>query len=579
MIQNIRKLLKYLKPYKTQVILTSSFVLLGSLINVILPKLTQQIVDIGIMQLDVGYVLRIGGIMIAISFGGFIAEGLAAIFSSYASQGFSTDLRKNLFEKIQTFSYKNLDQLDSGKLITHLTNDMTQVQNFLAMALKLLLRAPILIIGSLTIAIITSPKLSIVLIFMVPAVVIIIAIIVKKAFPYFKKNQESIDKVNDTLRENLEGIRVIKAFVRKDYEKERFKKANDRLMDIAIKANRITVTILPLMLLVVNICVVAVLWIGGSNVPNGSVQIGEIVAFTNYLLLILSSLLMSGILLMMSSRAEASAERIYEVLITQPELKDTSKADNTSKINGAIEFKNVTFNYSENSLEPAIKRMNFKIKAGETIGIVGGTGSGKSTLVQLIPRLYEVTEGSISIDGKNIKAYSQKNLQKQIGMVPQKATLFSGSIKDNILMGNDDANDEELIESAKAAQAYEFIEQMSNGMENSIEEGGVNLSGGQKQRISIARAIVRKPAILILDDSTSALDAKSEVLVQEGLTHYLEDTTTIIVSQKISSIIDADKIIVLDDGKMDGFGTHEDLLNTSDVYKEIYASQYGKEVM
>ena len=576
-MKSMQKLLCYLKPYWKIALLAPLFKVLEVIMDLSQPWFMQKIIDIGIAQKDLNYIAKTSILMIVFSFFG-IASGIGCtILSSIASQSFGTDVRKDLFVKIQSLSYGNLDRLETGSLITRLTNDVTRAQTIIRMMMRVLVRAPLLLVGSLIMAIITCPQLAPILIAIIPILVIALTLVIKKSFPLFNNIQQYLDKVNTVIQENLSGIRVVKAFVRSDYEIARFDKVNDPLMSSTIRAARMTALMTPLMMLAINLGVAAVLWFGGLQVRAGHIKIGQIMAFINYLMQLLTALMTVGMMLMHISRAEASAGRIVETLGHGPEIKNKPDAVSDFKLTGKIAFKNVTFSYDGTTRDPVLKNISFDISPGETVAIVGTVGSGKSTLVRLIPRLYEVTKGQILIDDSDIRNIKKETLRDQIGMVPQQSILFSGTVNDNICYGNPYASAKEVQQAAEAAQAHEFIEEFSKGYHTMLHQRGVNLSGGQKQRIAIARALVRKPSILILDDSTSAVDVKSEALIQKSLKETMQEATCLIVAQKITSVLEADKILVLDNGKIEAIGTHQALLKTSKVYQDIYHSQLGEE--
>lgn len=574
-MKSIRKLLLYLKPYWKIAVLGPLFMMLEVAMDLTQPWLMQKIIDIGIAQNNLNFVIKTGIFMILFAFLGLIGGVGCTIFATIASQNFGADLREDLFCKVQSLSYGNLDRLETGHLITRLTNDVTGVQNVVSMMLRVLVRAPLLVIGSLIMAVVTCFQLSPILIVLLPILIIVLSLIIKKSYPLFYKVQQRLDKVNTVMQENLAGIRVVKAFVRSDYEINRFGEVNDNLMKSTVSAARMTALVMPLMMVTINLGIAAVIWFGGIQVKIGNIQVGQIMAFINYLMQMLTSLMMVGMLLMNVSRAEASANRIIETLNNEPDIKNDMDAMRDFKLKGEVTFKNVTFSYDGNIHDPVLKNITFTANSGETVAIIGATGSGKSTLVQLIPRLYEAVEGEILIDGINICNLDKEKLRSQIGMVLQQAILFSGTISENIRYGNIGAGYEEVEQAAQSAQAYEFIHKFSDGYDTMLNQRGVNLSGGQKQRLSIARALVRKPSILILDDSTSAVDAKSEALIQNALKETMKGTTCFIVAQKISSVIEADKIIVLDDGEIKDIGTHDELIKRSNIYRDIYRSQLG----
>lgn len=565
---------KYLKPYKKIVFIAPIFMLTEVIVDLFQPFLIQQIIDKGLGAGNTDYVIRIGIFMCILSLIGILA-GLSTIYlSSKISQNFGGYLREDTFKKIMSLSFKNLDHQSPSNLIIRLTNDVTQVQNLILMSFRILVRAPLLLVGSFIMAFFTATSLSPIIVILVIVITVVLFIIVRKSTPFFTNSQKALDTLNTVLNENFTGIRAVKAFVREDYEINKFDNKNENLYSVSTKAALVTALIMPFLMLCVNFGIVASLYFGGQFVIGGTLEVGQIVAFINYLLQILVSLLISGMLLMNVSRAIVSVKRIIEIHDMQTDI--TYKTDTVDNIKGNVTFEHVYFKYSDND-EYILKDINFAAKAGETIGIIGLTGSGKSTLANLIPRLYDTTKGKVLIDNKDIKEYSEKSLRSQISIVLQKAILFAGKLNTNIRYGNQSASDIEVEEAAETAQAKEFIDKFPEKYEKLISQKGNNLSGGQRQRVSIARGLVGDPKILILDDSTSALDAKSEALVKEALSNEHNDTTTFIIAQKISSIKTADKILVIDAGKLISAGTHEELLKSSDLYQEIYSSQLGKE--
>ncbi len=569
---NVRKLSKYLKPHILFVILAPLSMILEVISELLLPQIMSKIVNIGIANENISYVLLKTLLMLLIALIGIFGGVGCGIFASKASQNFGRDLRLAMFKKIQTFSFVNIDKFHTSSLITRLTNDVTQVQQIVIMLLRMLIRAPFLFIGSLFMAYTINPNLTNILFFAVIILIIAVIFIVKKGAVFFKIVQEKLDSVNTVIRENLSGVRVVKAFVRGDLEQEKFKKSNEELKYFTIKSFKIMSTIIPIMMIILNITIVLVLWFGGKYIESGTMKIGDLMAYITYITQILMSLMMTGMAIMMLSRGAASIGRINDVLDTKPDIKNIENPLINTIKEGEIEFKNVSFKYPESSGDMVLENINFKAKKGETIGILGETGSGKSTFVNLIPRLYDVTEGEILIDGKNIKDIDLSYLRNEIGIVLQKAILFSSTIKENIKWGKKDASDEDIYVASKKAQAYDFIMDMPDKFDTKLGQMGINLSGGQKQRISIARTIIKNPKILILDDSTSAVDNSTEAKIQKALKE-MKNTTKLIIAQKISSIIHSDKIIIISDGKIIASGNHKELIKTSGIYKDIYNSQ------
>jgi len=543
------------------------------------PLIMQKIIDVGIKEQNIQLILTYAGAMIALTLIGFVGGGGSGVFSTISSQSAGADIRDDLFKKVQTLTFKNIDEIETGHLITRLTNDVVQIQQFFNMLLRMMIRAPFMMLGSVILTFYVSIRYGFILIAMILVLIAIIAIVIMKARPLFKKVQKAVDGVNSVMLENLKGIRVVKAFVRQDYETKRFDKVNTELRDLQVNAMKRFAIIIPVITLTLNLGIVGVLWIGGYDVVAGSSTVGEIVAVINYIMRLLFAMMMLGMIFYQVSRAGASAERVNEILDLQPEIKNTY--DNSdSEIKGKINFNHVNFSYSKDCEEPVLTDISFQVNPGETLAILGATGSGKSTLVQLIPRFYDIQKGSIQIDGKDIKSIPTNHLRQSIAYVQQSALIFSGSIASNIAYGKSakelTSMHEDLLEISADAEAKDFILDKPEGLQTEIGQRGVNLSGGQKQRVSIARALAHKPKILILDDSTSAVDVQTEVKIQETLKNKYADTTVILVAQRISSVLDADRIIVLENGKIAGEGRHEQLIKSSSVYQDIYESQLGK---
>jgi len=575
----MRKLAAYLKPYWKAASLAPLFMLFQVVMELLQPKLMADIVDTGIAHGDLRYIVRTGLLMIGISLVGIIGGWGCVVFSSIAAQSFGTDLRSDLYKKIQTFSFTNLDKFKTASLITRLTNDVVQVQNVVLTMLRILVRAPLLSIGGLIMAITINPGLATILVVTVPILILTLTYVIRKSFPLFSRVQKELDGVNSVLRENLSGVRVVKAFVRSDYEIKRFGLVNDQYTDVGIQAARIVSTIMPVMMLVLNFSILAVIWFGGIRVNSGNMQVGEVMAFINYMTQILFSLMIVGFMLMTVSRAKVSAERIEEVLGTETDIMDRETASGVSIKIGRVDFEDVSFRYEGAGGEPVLRNITFTALPGETVAILGATGSGKTTLVNLISRFYEVTEGRVLIDGVDVREYKLNALRSGISMVLQESILFTGTVWDNIRWGRQDASDEEVIAAAKAAQAHEFITKLPEAYDTLIGQRGINLSGGQKQRVAIARALLKEPVILILDDSTSAVDVATEALIQAALRKLLKNCTSIVIAQRISTVLEADKILVLEQGRIVDFGNHNELIQTSKVYQDIYYSQLGVEVV
>lgn len=572
---SFKRIFAYLKPYKFLAIMGPLFMVLEVAMDLYQPRLMQNIIDIGIANRDLSYVLKTGSIMILIAFLGLFGGVMCIMLSTKAGVNLSTDLRRDLYEKIQKFSGENIDKFQSGKLITILTNDVNSIQMAVMMMLRIVVRAPLLFIGSIVMVVISAYELSPILLGVIPLILIVIILLGKRVGGLFKKVQESLDNVNTSIQENLSGIRVVKAFVREDYEIKKFEKVNENLTLTNIDAMKLISILIPIVSLIINAAMIAALWIGAVNVSKGTIQVGQIMAFLNYLIQILISLMMIAMIFVHITRAVPSMERTVEVLDTEITIKDNLNSKELDNIKGEVEFKNVSYSYNSDDL--VLKNINFKIESGSKVGIIGSTGSGKSTLVKLIGRLYDVSSGEILIDGVDIRDIKLFSLRKLIGMVPQKALLFSGTIEENIKYGKENATLEEMKKAANAACAMEFIDKFEDSFNYELTQKATNLSGGQKQRLSITRALVRHPSILILDDSTSAVDAQSERIIKKALEEEFNETTTFIIASKISSIINSNVILVLDDGELVGCGTHEELLNNCNVYKEIYLSQGGKE--
>jgi ABC-type multidrug transport system, ATPase and permease components len=572
-MQATRKLAIFLKPYWLWAVLAPLLMALEVAMDLAQPRLIEHIIDVGIAQNDMTTVVSTGIWMVGLALIGMVGGVGCGFFTVLAGQGFGFDLREALFKKVQSLSFRNLDQLETGGLITRLTNDVTQVQEMVMMMLRIMVRTPLLMVGSLIMAVITSPKLALIFLVLVPIITAILVWVINKTFPMFGEVQHRLDKLNTVMQENLAGVRVVKAFARAQHEIERFGKANDALMQKNINVMQISAVTMPVMMLTLNAGVIAALWFGGNFVQIGDLKVGELVAFINYLTQTLMSLMMVSMLVVRVARAEASAKRIAEVLETEPAIQPNPQAKELIDPKGEVVFKNVTFNYNPNDNDPVLKQISFEAKPGETVAILGATGAGKSSLVNLIPRFYDITDGSITIDGQDIRALDETSLRKHIGIALQETVLFTGTIRDNIRYGRPEASDEEVIAAAKMAQAHNFIMSFPDGYDTQLGQRGVNLSGGQKQRLAIARALLTKPRVLILDDSTSAVDVVTESKIQTALASLPTKLTRIVVAQRISTVLQADKILVLDDGEIVAEGKHASLLETSPIYREIYQSQ------
>lgn len=550
--------------------------------EIVLPKIMASMIDSGIgaevAGLGTGYILSRALLMIA-CIGIMIIGGIGGhFFAIRASVYFSADLRQGVFEKVQNFSFKNIDNFSTGSLVTRLTNDITQVQNMVRMLLIMAMRSPGMLIGGIIMACSINKELALILAFVIPILAVLIGLLLKTAFPRFSAMQKKLDNLNSGIQENITNVRVIKSFVRQDFETEKFENANSDLMNTTMRALKIVITTMPIMTLAMNITTLLVVWFGGNFVVGGSMGVGDLIAFTTYITQILMSLMMVSMLFLQLSRALASSTRITEVLKTDVDLTDENAGQKDKKVeNGRVEFKNVSFKYYEKRKENVLENISFTAEPGEIVGIIGTTGSGKSSLVQLIPRLYDVTDGEVLVDGVNVKDYGLKNLRDGVGMVLQKNVLFSGSIEENLRWGDENATMEEIRAAADAAQADGFVNAFTDGYNMELGQGGVNVSGGQKQRLCIARALLKKPKILILDDSTSAVDTATEAKIRQAFTTSLKHSTKIIIAQRITSVIDADKIIVLEDGKIIGMGNHNELMKNCEEYRDIYYSQTDKE--
>lgn len=569
------KLLKHLSFYKWIVLAVFGLVFIQSMSDLYLPTLMSDIIDKGVVVGDTPYIWKIGGLMLLVAAFGAFASVIASYYSSKAAMGFGRDLRRKVFNHVEKFSLQDFDSIGTASLITRTTNDITQVQQVVIMMLRMVISAPIMFVGGLIMALSKDAKLSLVLVITMPLLIGSILLIMTKAIPLFQAVQKRLDRLNLVLRENLTGIRVIRAFNRENEEKIRLRNANKDLTDVSIKVNKIMALLMPVMMLVMNLTVVAVIWFGGIRIDNGNMQVGDLMAFIQYVMQIMFALVMASMMFVMVPRAAVSAKRINEVLEMEPTFVDegTLAADKTP---GTLEFDQVFFSYP-GAEEPALSNISFKASAGEITAIIGGTGAGKTTLVNLIPRFYEVTSGTIRVNGVDIRETSQEELRSKIGLVPQKALLFTGSIAENIRFGKEDATQEEVEHASQIAQADDFINEMEEGYDSIITQGGSNVSGGQKQRLSIARALVRKPDIYIFDDSFSALDYKTDAKLRAALKNETKNATVLLVAQRVSTVVDADRIIVLDKGEIAGIGTHKELLEINEVYREIVKSQFQEE--
>ncbi|MEK3918377.1 ABC transporter ATP-binding protein [Paenibacillus polymyxa] len=570
------KLFSMLKPYRIPIIFILVLVLFQSLAELYLPTLMADIVNDGIIKGDIPYIWQIGGWMLVIAIGGTACSVIASYLSSRTAGGFAKQLRSRVFRHVENFSLQEFDKMGTASLITRTTNDITQVQNVLTMMLRMMIMAPLMCIGGIFMAVSQDAKLSTIFLVVLPVLGGAIALIGAKGLPLFKTIQKKLDRLNLVLREQLTGIRVVRSFNRGEHEKVRFNGANTELRDSSIKVNVLMATIMPVMMLVMNFSMIAILYFGGMRIDSGNMNIGALIAFIQYAMQIMFSLIMVSMIFVMIPRASASAERINEVLDMQPDLSNPEQPRGMKSMQGMIEFDNVTFRYpgAEN---PALSNISFTARSGETTAIIGGTGSGKSTLLSLIPRFYDVTEGSVRVNGTDVRELRQEDLRAKIGFVPQKAVLFTGTITENIRHGKDDATMDEVVHAARTAQAENFITEMKEGYDSLIAQGGNNVSGGQKQRLSIARALVRRPEVYIFDDSFSALDFKTDAKLRAALKSETTEAAVLIVAQRVSTVMDADRILVMDEGRIVGSGTHKELLEHNEVYREIVSSQLTEE--
>ena len=569
------KLFRNLKPYTLAIVLVAVLVAGQTVAELFLPTLMSDIVDSGIVKADIPYILRVGGVMLLVALGGMICALISTLFSARASMGFGRDLRREVFTRVEGFSLHEFDIIGTPSLVTRTTNDITQVQMFTMMLMRMMIMSPLMAVGGVIMALRKDPHLSWVIVAVIPVLVAVITLIAARALPLFRAIQAKIDKINQVLREGLTGVRVIRAFNRVDHEKERFDAANLDLTDTSIRVNKLMAFMMPSMMLIMNLTAAALIWFGAQRIALGEMQIGSLMAFIQYAMQILFSLLMVSILFIMLPRASASAGRINEVLAMTPGIKDPAAPRKAEKEHGYIEFRNVTFSYP-GAEEPAIRDVSFSARPGEVTAIIGGTGAGKSTLVNLVPRFYDVAQGRILVDDVDIREMAQEDLRQRLGFVPQKAVLFNDTIANNIRYGREDATDAEVAHAAETAQALEFILAMPDGFQSVIAQGGTNVSGGQRQRLAIARALVRKPEIYIFDDTFSALDFRTDARLRAALRGETAESTVIIVAQRVTTVMDADRIIVVDDGRVAGMGTHRDLIRTCEVYREIVSSQLSE---
>ena len=575
---------KYIKPYLSAFILGPVFMIVEVLGEIILPKLMAVIINIGcgaehgVEAKGTGFIIAMGAAMILTALLMMLGGVLGAYFAIKASVNFAADLRHDVFAKVQKFSFANIEKFSTGSLVTRLTNDITNIQNVVAMALRMMLRAPGMLIGGMIMAFLINAKLAMVFCVVIPLLIVVLVIIMKTAFPRFDVMQKKIDALNSRIQENITNQRVVKSFVRDDFEKQTFDQASNELKEKTLRAMKVVIATIPVMTLAMNVTTIAVVWFGGKQILVGDMPVGDLTAFTTYVVQILMSLMMVSMIFIQGSRAVASSRRITEVLDTEIDLNDDAARDRDRKVtSGRIEFRGVGFRYYKKHKHNVLQDISFRGEPGEVVGIIGSTGAGKSSLVQLIPRLYDCDEGEVLVDGVNVKDYTLENLRNGVAMVLQKNTLFSGTILENLRWGDENATDEEIFAMADAAQADLFVKDFTDGYETELGQGGVNVSGGQKQRLCIARALLKKPKILILDDSTSAVDTATEAKIRQSFQTTLKDTTKLIIAQRISSVESADRILVMEEGRIVGQGTHRELMADCEPYQEIYYSQKDKE--
>lgn len=591
-----KKLASCVGEYKGVSILTSLFVAVEVLFEVFIPLIMAQIINVGmdatltddfVFMLDLGnlreplfvmhdrvhFILVCGAMMVGMAILSLFCGAMSGKLAATASTGFAMNLRQKIFYKIENFSFLNLDKFNTASLVTRLTTDVSNIQNSYMVIIRLLVRAPFMLVLALCMAISISPRLSIVFGVTLPILLIGLLVGIRVVFPRFEKMLKKYDDLNESTQENLIGIRAVKAFVREDYEIKRFKSVSEAVRKLQFAAEKIMVIVTPFMQILVYACIICIVWFGGNDIVAGGMQLGDLSAFLSYVMQILMSFMMVAVAFMMIVLSRASMDRIVEVLDEKIDIEDPEGATDELPHDGSIDFDHVNFSYSKNPDNLNLTDINLHINSGETVGIIGGTGSAKTSLVQLIPRLYDVLDGSVKVGGKDVREYKIEPLREAVGMVLQKNTLFSGTIKENLLWGNKNATDEEVYEAARAAQAHDFIMSFPNGYDTELGQGGVNVSGGQKQRLCIARALLKNPKIMILDDSTSAVDTATDAAIRAGLKEKFGDTTVLIIAQRIASVQEADKIIVMNDGKIDAVGTHEELLETNEIYRDVYLSQ------
>ncbi len=571
----IKRLAKCIREYKLPSILSPVFVTGEVILEVIIPILMAKMIDNGIQKGNMTYIVLVGIILTVVCMFSLACGALSGKYAAKASSGFAKNMRHDMFYNIQRYSFKNIDKFSTSSLVTRLTTDVTNVQNAYQMIIRVAVRAPIMLVSAVVVSAMISPSLSLIFLTAVPILAVVVFSLTIKVHPIFMKVFKGYDKLNNVVGENLHGIRVVKSFVREDHEKEKFEGVSTEVYKLQSKAEKLLAFNSPVMMFCIYGCMIALSWFGAKMIVNSGETVlttGELTSMFTYTMQILMSLMMLSMIFVMVIMSRASMQRIVEVLEETPDITPPKEPE-YNVADGSIEFKNVSFSYAGKDGNPCLKGVDLKINAGETIGIIGGTGSAKSTFVQLIPRLYDVTEGAILVGGKDVREYDIESLRNEVAMVLQKNVLFSGTIKDNLKWGKEDATDEEIIKACKLSQADEFIKTFPDGYDTYIEQGGTNVSGGQKQRLCIARALIKKPKILILDDSTSAVDTKTDALIRKAFAEEIPDTTKLIIAQRVSSIMGADKIIVLDGGKVNDFGTHDELIERNEIYKEVYHSQ------
>lgn len=569
----LKKLLACVGEYKKYTILTPVVMIGEVLMEVLIPLVMAKIVDVGIANGDVAFTVKMGLIMVSMAIFSLCCGALGGKFAAKAGMGFAKNVRKKLFDKVQDFSFANVDKFSTASLVTRLTTDVTNVQNTFMMIIRMAVRAPFMLIFALIMSISLNAELAVVFLVAIPVLGVAVGLITTKAFPRFEKMLEKYDSLNSKVQENLIGIRVVKAFVRERFEGKKFVASADEVRAAQVNAEKLVILGQPAMQIIMYACIVAVIYFGGNMVIGGTILVGELSSFISYVTQILMSLMMLSMIFVMTTISLASMHRIVEIFDEVPEIRDDDADPALVPADGSIRFNNVSFSYAKDEDNLTVKNINLDIKSGETIGVIGGTGSAKSTLVQLIPRLYDVLDGSVEVGGRNVKDYKLDNLRNEVAMVLQKNVLFSGTIEDNLRWGNENATHEEIVEACKQAQAHDFIMSFPDGYDTDLGQGGVNVSGGQKQRLCIARALLKKPKIVILDDSTSAVDTATDAKIRSAFRQELADTTTIIIAQRISSVSDADRIIVLDNGEINAFDTHDNLIKNNEIYREVYYSQ------